>query len=120
MKVTKTLLEEFRKDFAEAVKGLEKKYNSEIKLKNISYGFDSFTATVSVESPDTKKNEWNLYCNSYGLAPEDLGKTFKDSKHTYTIIGLKPNSRKYPIICKRDDGVNMDYTLPAVRQFLGK
>lgn len=41
---------------------------------------------------------FKTYCRSYGLAPEDLGKTINYNNKQYKIVGLKPQSHKYPIV----------------------
>ena len=42
------MIKNFRADFAEAVKDLEKKYGVVIELKNINYASDNFEAKLQV------------------------------------------------------------------------
>lgn len=57
------------------------------------------------------KREWDLYCRNFGLKPEHFGKSFKFRKGIYTIVELKPNSPKYPIIAVSARGAR--YKFPA-------
>ena len=41
----------------------------------------------------------------------DLGQEFQRSGKTFTIVGLKPRSKKYPILAKCSDGKT--YKLPV-------
>ena len=47
----------------------------------------------------------------YGLDPSDLGKQFLDRGRPFTIIGLKPSSRRYPIVAEAESG--KQYKFPA-------
>jgi len=48
----------------------------------------------------------------YGLSPDDLGKVFTNGGERFRVTGLKPKSRKYPIVAVRvkDD---KGYKFPA-------
>jgi hypothetical protein len=35
----------------------------------------------------------------YGMKPEWLGRTFSRAGKTYTVVGLMPNRRRFPILC---------------------
>ena len=40
----------------------------------------------------------------YGLEPDDLGMEFSSRGEAFTLIGLRPRSRKYPMVGRRSDG----------------
>ena len=40
----------------------------------------------------------------FGLKPDDLGKTFEANGKMFTICGLSPRAKKYPILAKSLDG----------------
>ncbi len=70
------------------------------------------TALAMLEtSANEARREWELYCRNFGLKPEQFGKTFCYDKKTYTIIGIKPNSHKYPVLAKSERGTS--YKFPA-------
>lgn len=102
MKITKQLLDLFRKDFQEAVKDLESKYEMVISLGRITYSDDEFTAKLEVKSggskDDVMKREFEKNCVYIGLKPEDYGRVFTQRGIDYKIIGLDLAKRKYPII----------------------
>lgn len=104
MKIDKQMLEQFRKDFQEAVKGLESKYGMVISLGRITYGYDEFVGKLEAKSGDDKdevmKREFEQNCASVGLDPEDYGQVFTQQGKEYKIIGLDLSKRKYPVIVK--------------------
>ncbi len=58
MIVTPEFLDEFRKDFDEAVEGLREKYDISINLGSITYELERFSATLSVNmtrDPDSRR-----------------------------------------------------------------
>jgi hypothetical protein len=48
-----------------------------------------------VESVEARM--YTTFCADFNLRPEWLGKTFTDHKDTYTITGLNPRSKKFPV-----------------------
>lgn len=105
-KFTPSELRDFRVDFANAVKQLEAKYKINIALGNIRYGDIDFTVTLKAKRntpeavekvEDRKRSFWNAVCESYGLTPEDFGKTIVVNGLTYTLSEINPRSTKYPI-----------------------
>jgi hypothetical protein len=102
MKIDRQMLEQFRKDFQEAVKGLESKYGMVISLGRITYGYDEFTGKLEVKSgadkDDVMKREFEKNCSYVGLDPEDYGQVFTQQGKDYKIIGLDLAKRKYPVI----------------------
>ena len=57
------------------------------------------------------QNEWNLYCHQFGLLTTDFGRTFKHRSSTFTVIGIKPRSPKYPVLAQNTRG--KVYKFPA-------
>lgn len=88
MTIDTTTLQTFRKDFEQAVKDLEAKYEIKLKLGNISYTSEKFSCkleAVSIEEGQEGKSvtliqaekDWNRYCGLYDLDKKMLGKTIK-------------------------------------------
>lgn len=50
------------------------------------------------------EKDWNDYAVMYGFEVEDFGRAFESNRTEYKICGIKPKSRKYPILGKRWDG----------------
>jgi hypothetical protein len=54
------------------------------------------------DTPD--RTAFKKYARMYGFEPEDLDLKFTWNNSDYRIAGMKPRSKKYPIICERADG----------------
>ena len=63
---------------------------------------------------------WRRQAPFYGFLLEHLGKTVTHNGSRYTIAGLKPTSRKYPIMMKRDDGKMFKFPEYTVKNLLLK
>lgn len=57
---------------------------------------------------------FETYASTYGLKPSDLGREFAEMGRRYRIIGAKPRSHRYPILCE-NLGDGKTYKLPASR-----
>lgn len=62
-------------------------------------------ATIAADGKVVNKmaEEFRRYAPLYHLKPDDLGREFTIPFTTakYVVEGIKPSSRKYPIICKK-------------------
>ena len=56
----------------------------------------------------------------FGLEPADLGKEFNHQGQPYTICGLRPTSRKYPVIARAGNGKSYKFPCRAVLEALGR
>lgn len=122
MKVTKELLTDFRKDFEEAVKGLEAKYHAKLELENFAYSPDNFEAklTVKTTTKDLDKEKFLQVASYYGFTPEDYrGGILVEGKH-YELIGFESRRPKFPCKLVSLDGDIMYARTAAVKQQLGK
>ena len=117
MEINKQTLAEFRRDFAQAVKNLEDKYNMTIELKKITYEENSFRGTLEARKVGLTDAEWNAYCGNYGFKPEDLGRMFLYNRNWFKITGIKLNV-KFPILAEREDGKSYSFTAEAVKEVL--
>ena len=120
----KTELNLFCKDFAEAVKELEKKYGVKLELHNISYSDIEFhtklTATKVGESGekqvDTSAFSWMKELLGF---KGNLGDSYTDRKGiTYTVYNLDPNKPKYAVLLKGSDGRSYKAPVDAVNMQL--
>jgi len=66
-----------------------------------------------------ERQEYLEGATSYGLKKAWLGKTFnyKDGK-TYTIVGLKARSSKFPVVCINDAGQKMVFTSELITAYM--
>jgi hypothetical protein len=111
MKITNASLKEFRADFASTIEELEKKHGVKIALGAINYSSNNFRTKMTVvnvdkdeiaEGKDSKtiimETDFKSNAVMFGLKSEDLGKKFLCGGKTYTIVGSKARSYKYPIL----------------------
>jgi len=101
------ILKNFRKDFAEAVKDLENKYNCKIDLGNIRYAANHFDSKLIVNSktdipegmPEGSEIYYTTYVNSGArIADKYIGKTIIYNNVELMFVGYKPNARKRYIV----------------------
>lgn len=116
----------FRKDFEKAVQQVESKYNLKISIGSIRYDSSQFTSRLTAVhlsdevDPDNKKDVqkalFEANCDKmWPPIPKELyGKKFTHSGTTFTVIGVKPRSKKYPIIAENKNGTSYKFTLDAV------
>jgi len=93
----------------------------------ITYGGDTFNLKIKGgrTNPDTgvvaceESENWQIYHHRYGLPADAVGKTFQNSSgQTFTLIGCRPRSHKYPILCRREDGRLVKFQASAVRRMM--
>jgi hypothetical protein len=89
----------------------------------IQHGRGSFSPTnytlkiecsvrLNGETVTPEAEAFKRYAEHYGLKPEDLGKIISHAGSQFRIVGLKPNSRRFPILAERlPDGKR--FVLPA-------
>ena len=111
------------KDILAAIQEVAAKHGINIRTGNGSFRDNNFTlklemATISEggEIQTKAMQDFKDVCRRYGLVEEDLGRTFKceSTGKTYTIVGAKPRSYKYPILCK-EHGTGKLFKLPVAR-----
>ncbi len=70
---------------------------------------------------DQEADNFTRMAGQYGLNPEALGKTFTSNGVTYTILGLNPKARTYPIQVRRNyDAKKFKYSATTVALTHGK
>lgn len=115
----------FRKDFSEAVKGLEKKYGVKLELHTISYSDIEFhtklTATKLGEAGEKQVDVkmFNTLKQWLGL-DANLGDSYSYGGKTYTIRDLDPKKSKYPVLLTGSDGKNYKNTIEAVNRMMAR
>jgi len=89
-------------------------------IGNMTYTGDtvSFKTTVSVDGYNADETEFKKGCWKYDLKPADYGRKFENNGEVFTICGLKPRSRKYPIIGRRADGKKFKFPARVVAKQL--
>ena len=108
-----------------AIAHIGKKYDVEIKYKsgsftpsNASLKFTVNTISDNGDSITKETSDFVRYAKFYGFSVDDLNKTFNYCNEKYTVVGLKASSKKYPILCKREDGKMFKMTAQTVKALL--
>ena len=123
VKKVRTFLETL---FEKAEKKMGKELGVKISVGNISFSTDNATVKIEVadigEGGEVQSREvvdFKNYASMYGLKATDYGKTFKMRGTSYKIVGMKPRSKKYPIIVEAD-GKQYKVSADIVKSGLGR
>ena len=57
--------------------------------------------TITVDGVDVDRQEFNRHCIRFGLVPTDYGRAFKYLADDFKLVGIKPTSRRYPLVAQR-------------------
>jgi len=84
-----------------------------------------FQLKVSVLDADGKaitgeSESFRSSARLFGLEPDDLGREFVFRGQSYTVCGLKPKSRKYPVIARSGNGKDYKFDCQTVLGALGR
>lgn len=108
--ITKEFLKDFRTQLDYALKELGEKEGIKLTAGRCSYSDTFFSIKIegAVEAEKgvaTTKDQIAFKENAelYGLSPDDLFKTFRVGfgAEAYEVWGLRPRSKKYPILAKK-------------------
>lgn len=95
---------------------------------NGKYDDTSLTVPITFNEPNEEgvvqtqeEKDYELLAGSFGLYGVPLGTTFIFKGDTYTISGLKPRSRKYPVLAKQvANGKTYKFPADHVRLYVEK
>jgi len=110
-------IRQINSEIESAIKSIAEKYGLEVKLGSTRFTNSNFTTKLQVATVgeggitmSKEATDFNRYKSYLGIKM-DLGQEFVRNGNTYTIIGLKPRSTKYPVLAKCTDGKT--YKLPV-------
>ncbi len=105
MNITADTVEDFRRDFNEAMKYLQDKYDITVSLGSITYWKDRFTAKLTVNNGQDEEmiaraefdhNVWKF--SHLGLTAGMYNRIFVgDNGEQYAIEGFKMKARRFPL-----------------------
>lgn len=98
----------------QVLQDVENKHGVKITIGRGSFTTDTYNVKLemAVNGVDTAKKDWDAYCFFYGLKSSDYGRKVQAlDGEIYTICGIKPRGKKYPIVAKNARG--MKYKLSA-------
>ena len=126
-KLDKLTVQHIRKRITAALGPLAKELGVAVDLGNCTFGPSNcrFQLKVALLSSDGEAitEEADCFRNNaklFGFEPDDLGRKFTFRGQSYTIYGLKPKSRKYPIIAQSGNGKNYKFPCRTVLEALGR
>lgn len=74
--------------------------NGSMTSSTVSFKVEIAEIGESGEVLSRERQDFVRYASTYGLAADNLDKTFSRDGMTYKVIGLLPSSHKYPILCE--------------------
>ena len=106
--INQDTLHAFLKDFAEAMKAVEKKYGVTVRLGRITYSPENFKGSLTVTNghskEDVARNSFDAAVWNYahlGLGKGMYNRLFLgDDGKTYALQGFQARARKYPLIIR--------------------
>jgi len=111
-----------RVDLDAAIKAVMKKHGITHKIGKMTYNADEITTRLTISNAADQEvvanNQFNIHCSSYGLKPTDLNRQFNINGRVFTITGIKPNRRKYPITGTGVQGGRYKFTAEQVTRNL--
>lgn len=106
-------LDEVRDQINNTLAAVLKQYGLTAKIGNIRYSSNDFRTTLTVSTgsnADAAQREFERHAYKFGLAVDLFGKSFMHHGEKFTITGIKPKSRKYPVLAKNAKGTTYKFT----------
>ncbi len=125
--LTRETVRNLRENLNAKLAALGNELGLSLKLGNCTYGMANATFKLEVaplnsdgSPPVTKESDdFMMHARSFGLQPTDLDKSFSEGGYTFTVVGLKPRSHRYPVVCRRKDGKMFKFPADRVQRALG-
>ena len=116
----------FRREIEQALAAVEAKHNVKFDLGRITFTDSNFrvklecttTADRSGNAVDPRKVKFDQNSWRYRISKDAFGKTFTKGGRKYTIVGLNPRAKKYPLQCESPNGQQWKMPIEALPQHL--
>lgn len=119
----RTNLRQIRAAIASKLAEVEAEFGISLNDGNIRFSDNKFSMRIEAttgDGTDAAQEQWNAYAWKYGLKDSDFGREFSTRSGTYTISGIKPRGKKFPITGTRvSDGASFKFTADSVKRALG-
>ena len=122
MEITKQMLKDLRPEIEDALSGLSEKYGIKMQIGNGAYSglsghFKLLLTTVGENGETPERRDFVRLASDYGMNKDWFGKPFTANRESYTIAGILPKKRKFPILVVRNrDGSKRLMPETGVRQ----
>jgi len=83
----------------------------------VSSAFDPASIGTKFNTPMAQM--YISHSASFGLPTDGLGKQFRYAGRTFTIVGLKPSNRKYPVISEGSQGGRYKFSADIASNIIG-
>ena len=106
-----------------ALKQVEDQFGISIKIGGGRFSTNEFTTKITVttgDGSDAARAKWNAYAFRFGLNDSDFGKTFTSNGEQFTITGLNPRRKKYPVSAVNSRGTSYKFGAESVKRHLGQ
>ena len=103
---------------SDALKKVGEAFGVEFKVGGGHFNPTHYACRLDVAIAGTEPQEaqdFRQYADVFGLKPDDLGRTFLDRGRRFTIVGLLPRSRSYPILAQNDRGTRYKFSVETVK-----
>lgn len=107
--VTRSFLKTIEADILKAVAPVAKRHNVEIRFtggsftdSNASLKLEIATVAEDGTVSTRKADDFRRLAKFYGLKATDLGREFGMRGEKFTISGLSPRAKKFPVLAIRD------------------
>ena len=113
-----------RERLQSALDAVASELGCQIKVGSATFERDGSRCTFKIDcaavgedgAVETREaSDFTRCATQYGLRPDDLGAEFTKGGETFTVIGCKPKSYKYPILARRNDGKVFKFPAATVR-----
>ena len=103
---------------SDALKKVGEAFGVEFKVGGGRFSPTRFACRLDVTIAGAEPQEaqdFRQYADVFGLKPGDLGRAFLDRGRRFTIVGLLPRSRSYPVLAQNDRGTRYKFPVEAVK-----
>lgn len=126
--LTKQKIQKLRVEMNAALAAVAKKHKISITCGSARFSTENATmkldiAVIDHDTGEVITRERTLFmqsCTRYCLKPSDFGKTIDYDGREFTISGLAPRSRKYPILVKSAAGETYKISSTTALRLLGR
>lgn len=124
MKVTEQICKDFRSAIDPVLKNMGARAGMDIKLGNISYDSDGFTAKITAKvlgenGESAEYVQWQKNAVAYGLRQEWFGCQFSMEGKTYKIKGINTSARKNVVLIEDTQGRTYSTSVHTIVRAMG-
>ena len=128
--INRSTVSQLLEEASEALAAVADKHGIVLERKHCTYSETEVPVAFKFVIPERaedgtaispKETEFRKYARRFGLEPDDYGKLFKTYTGVFRVSGIKPRSRKYPVLGERvADGRVFKFQKQAVLDGLRK